>query len=233
VILKFLHSIGLTNLSDADVAKYYRARTAELSIIKRLLDFLLSLLALILFAPLFLIIALAIKITSPGPVFLIQERMGFDKRPFRMFKFRTMMFDSEEGVNGPRITMVGRFLQATSIDELPQLINVLKGNMSLVGPRPIPERIYENLGQEWRPRRFSVRPGITGLWQIQEKNSIPFEKWLQLDLQYVDHPSLWLDLKILAETVVVGLKGSGVDLLYPDGGSDKLEERLWIEKTAA
>jgi lipopolysaccharide/colanic/teichoic acid biosynthesis glycosyltransferase len=111
--------------------------------------------------------------------------------------------------NDPRLTPVGKFLRKTSIDELPQLFNVLKGDMSLVGPRPLPLRDYQGFNQDWQRRRFSVRPGITCLWQINGRSSIPFEKWMELDMEYIDHWSLGLDFKILAETIPAVLKGSG------------------------
>jgi hypothetical protein len=142
------------------------------------------------------------------------------------FKFRTMVVGAEqkqaelEHLNevagpvfkikcDPRVTLVGRFLRKTSIDELPQLFNVLKGEMSLVGPRPLPVRDYEGFDQDWHRRRFSVRPGLTCLWQISGRSSIAFDKWMELDMQYIDEWSLWLDLKILAGTIPAALKGAG------------------------
>ena len=111
--------------------------------------------------------------------------------------------------NDPRLTPVGKFLRKTSIDELPQLFNVLKGDMSLVGPRPLPVRDYQGFHQDWQRRRFSVRPGITCLWQVNGRSSIPFEKWMELDMEYIDHWSLGLDFKILAKTIPAVLKGTG------------------------
>lgn len=194
--------------------------------VKRLFDFALSLMALVALAPLFLIVALFIKLTSPGPVFFVQKRMGLGKRRFALHKFRTMVVDAEARLreiehlnevsgpvfkikNDPRITTVGKFLRKTSIDELPQLINVFRGEMSLVGPRPLPVRDYEGFDQDWQRRRFSVRPGITCLWQVNGRSSIPFEKWMELDMEYIDKWSLWLDLKILAQTIPAVLRGSG------------------------
>ena len=143
-----------------------------------------------------------------------------------MFKFRTMIANAESVQeklghlnemsgpvfkikNDPRITPLGRALRKTSIDELPQLFNVLKGDMSLVGPRAMSVRDYRLFSEDWQRRRFSVRPGITCLWQVKGRNEIPFEEWMQLDMQYIDGWSLWLDLKILALTIPAVLRGVG------------------------
>jgi exopolysaccharide biosynthesis polyprenyl glycosylphosphotransferase len=193
---------------------------------KRLFDIVGSLLFLTALAPLFLCVALLIKLTSPGPVFFAQKRVGLNKREFTMFKFRTMIPDAESAQeklahlnemsgpvfkikNDPRITPLGRALRKTSIDELPQLFNVLKGDMSLVGPRAMSVRDYRLFSEDWQRRRFSVRPGITCLWQVQGRNQIPFEQWMQLDMQYIDGWSLWLDLKILALTIPAVFRGVG------------------------
>jgi exopolysaccharide biosynthesis polyprenyl glycosylphosphotransferase len=193
---------------------------------KRLIDFTVSGAALIFLAPLFTVVAILIKLNSSGPVFFIQKRIGLSKRQFSLFKFRTMVPDAEaklreiEHLNevtgpvfkikhDPRITPIGEFLRKTSIDELPQLINVFRGEMSLVGPRPLPVRDYQGFDQDWQRRRFSVRPGITCLWQVGGRSSIPFEKWMELDMEYIDKWSLWLDLKILAQTIPAVLRGSG------------------------
>jgi exopolysaccharide biosynthesis polyprenyl glycosylphosphotransferase len=193
---------------------------------KRVLDIAVSFILLILLAPVFVIIALLIRLWSDGPVLFRQERVGLNKRRFLIFKFRTMVPNAEkilaelEGQNevsgpvfkireDPRITPIGKVLRRTSIDELPQLFNVLKGDMSLVGPRPLPVRDYEGFNEDWQRRRFSVRPGITCLWQISGRSSIPFEQWMRMDLQYMDEWSLWLDVKILAQTLSAVLKGSG------------------------
>jgi lipopolysaccharide/colanic/teichoic acid biosynthesis glycosyltransferase len=156
----------------------------------------------------------------------VQERVGLNKRKFRMYKFRTMVANAEkqqldlEKLNesdgpvfkikqDPRITRLGKYLRKASIDELPQLLNVLKGDMSLVGPRPLPLRDYQGFDQAWLHRRFSVRPGITCLWQVHGRSTTTFGRWMELDMQYIDSWSLWLDLKILAKTLPAVFAGRG------------------------
>jgi exopolysaccharide biosynthesis polyprenyl glycosylphosphotransferase len=185
---------------------------------KRIIDLTVSTAALLLCAPLFAIVALAIKLDSPGPVFFVQERVGFSKRRFRMVKFRTMSIDAEARMeelehlneksgpifkikNDPRITRVGKWLRKTSIDELPQLINVLVGDMSVVGPRPLSVRDAVRMEEAWQKRRFSVKPGLTCLWQVSGRSNLSFEQWMQLDLEYIDHWSLKLDASILLRTI--------------------------------
>jgi exopolysaccharide biosynthesis polyprenyl glycosylphosphotransferase len=196
------------------------------TVLKRAFDVLVSAALLALLSPLLLITALLIKLTSPGPVFFVQQRVGFNKRPIGVHKFRTMVVNAEQRLaevahlnevsgpvfkikNDPRLTPLGRFLRTTSIDELPQLFDVLVGNMSLVGPRPLPLRDYQGFDQDWHRRRFSVRPGITCLWQVNGRSSLPFEKWMELDMQYIDHWSLALDFKILMRTIPAVLRGTG------------------------
>jgi exopolysaccharide biosynthesis polyprenyl glycosylphosphotransferase len=195
-------------------------------VIKRLVDIVVSTAMTLLLLPVFLLTALLIRLTSSGPVFFVQKRLGLNKRHFGIYKFRTMVVDAEKRIkevehlnevsgpvfkikNDPRITPIGKFLRKTSIDELPQLFNVLKGDMSLVGPRPLPLRDYEGFSEDWQRRRFSVRPGVTCLWQIGGRSSVSFEEWMELDLQYIDKWSLLLDLKILIKTIPAVLKGSG------------------------
>jgi len=194
--------------------------------IKRILDFTISSILMALFLPLFVVAAILVKLTSPGPVLFAQKRLGLNKRHFNVYKFRTMVADAEKRLhevehlnqvsgpvfkvwNDPRITPIGRFLRKTSIDELPQLFNVLRGDMSLVGPRPLPVRDYEGFSKDWQRRRLSVKPGITCLWQVRGRSSIPFEKWMELDLQYIDKWSLWLDFEILLRTIPAVIRGSG------------------------
>jgi exopolysaccharide biosynthesis polyprenyl glycosylphosphotransferase len=171
--------------------------------------------------------ALAIKLTSPGPVLFRQRRCGLNGRPFTMLKFRSMVSDAEQRrvelealnemsgpvfklTNDPRITPVGRWLRKWSIDELPQLLNVLRGEMSLVGPRPLPVDEVERFDDPSHRRRLSVKPGITCLWQVSGRNEVrDFRDWVRLDLEYIDNWSLWLDLKILFRTVPVVLVGTG------------------------
>ena len=193
---------------------------------KRLLDIFVSALLLFLLAPIFLLVAFLIRLDASGPVFFAQDRVGLNKRRFRMYKFRTMVGDAEKRQseleslneadgpvfkikNDPRITPLGRYLRKASIDELPQLLNVLKGDMSLVGPRPLPLRDYQGFEQDWVRRRFSVRPGITCLWQVNGRSSVSFKEWMELDLHYVDHWSFWLDVKLIFKTIPAVLRGVG------------------------
>ena len=224
--LKLSHSGAEELEGHSSITHYTGAIDGWPVVMKRILDFSLALIALIAVSPIMLLAAAAIKLSSPGPVLFSQKRIGQNKRKFTIYKFRSMSVDAEHKMqqlehlneltgpvfkikHDPRITPVGRFLRKTSIDELPQLINVLRGDMSLVGPRPMSIRDFELFSEDWHRRRFSVRPGITCLWQVNGRNSIPFEKWMELDMQYIDKWSLWLDVKILARTIPAVLKGLG------------------------
>ena len=182
---------------------------------KRWLDAILSFAFLILSSPLLLLAALAIRLTSRGPIFFRQTRVGQSGKLFRIFKLRTMIVvddatgSSITAAHDPRITPVGRWLRRTKLDELPQLINVLRGDMSLVGPRPLPIRDYQGFDEDWVRRRFSVRPGITCLWQVNGRSSVSFQRWMELDLHYIDHWSLWLDVKVIFKTIPAVFKGVG------------------------
>lgn len=194
-------------------------------LVKAILDRILAAAGLIVSFPILLVAALLIKLTSPGPILFIQERGGLNGRPFPMLKFRTMGVGAEaeralllhanqmDGpvfkiADDPRVTAVGRILRRTSIDELPQLVNVLLGHMSLVGPRPLPLVETRELTGVHR-RRLSVKPGITGLWQVSGRNDLTFDEWMALDLQYIDSWSLGLDLAILLRTLPALVSGRG------------------------
>ena len=197
------------------------------SLTKQMIDYIAAFTMILILSPLLLICALSVKLTSQGPIMFRQKRSGINGRPFTMFKFRSMNTNAEqrkhelEAMNemsgpvfkvssDPRITPIGRILRKYSLDELPQLINVLQGSMSLVGPRPLPEdetKRFEDLSHR---RRLSVKPGLTCLWQISGRNEVKeFSDWVRLDLEYIDNWSLWLDIKILIRTIPVVFKGSG------------------------
>ena len=195
-------------------------------VVKRCIDIAGALTGLVLFGPLMIAIAAAIKLTSPGPALFTQERYGLHKRQLRMYKFRTMVPDAEELQaelescneaqgpvfkirNDPRVTSLGRVLRKTSLDELPQFFNVLSGNMSLVGPRPLPKRDVSRFDDAALMRRFSVKPGLTCLWQVNGRSNADFEHWIALDLKYIDEWSLLLDIAILARTVPAVIRGTG------------------------
>jgi exopolysaccharide biosynthesis polyprenyl glycosylphosphotransferase len=225
-----------TNLSQTSLDDFYGRpmlvfrSTPEASwqaLVKEILDFAGAALLLILTSPIFLAAALAIRLTSPGPILFRQMRSGLNGRPFTMLKFRSMITDAEQlkqelaalnEMDGPvfklsedpRVTSVGRIIRRFSIDELPQLINVLRGEMSLVGPRPLPVDEVKRFDDFAHRRRLSVRPGLTCLWQVSGRNNVKdFKDWVRLDLEYIDNWSLWLDVKILLRTVPVVLLGTG------------------------
>jgi exopolysaccharide biosynthesis polyprenyl glycosylphosphotransferase len=193
---------------------------------KRLIDLIFSATTIAALLPILAIIAVAIKLTSPGPILFSQERLGLGKRRFRIFKFRTMVANAEALMDqlqhlnqtdgptfklrqDPRITPIGGFLRKSSLDELPQLFNVFLGEMSLVGPRPLPLRDYRGFSEDWHRRRFTVKPGITCLWQVNGRSSVGFDRWMELDMDYIDRWSLWLDFKILIQTIPAVMRGSG------------------------
>ena len=195
-------------------------------LLKRLLDCALSVVLLIVLSPILILVAFMVRLSSAGPILFQQKRLGLHRRQFVMFKFRTMIPSAEKlqdafiGLNemsgpvfkirnDPRITPLGKILRKTSLDELPQLWNVLRGEMSLVGPRAMSVRDYGLFPQDWQRRRFSVQPGITCLWQVNGRNTVGFDTWMEMDMEYIDRWSLWLDLKILARTVPAVIKGSG------------------------
>jgi exopolysaccharide biosynthesis polyprenyl glycosylphosphotransferase len=193
--------------------------------VKRLIDIVASFTALVLLSPLLIATALAVKLSSRGPMLFKQLRVGLHGRPFHMLKFRSMVANAEElkarlaaqnEQNGPvfkmrrdpRVTRVGRFIRKFSIDELPQLVNVLRGEMSIVGPRPpVPSEVAKY--EAWQRRRFSVRPGLTCVWQVSGRNKISFEDWMLLDMRYIDHWSLSQDIQLILKTFPVVFTGRG------------------------
>ncbi|MBZ5567606.1 MAG: sugar transferase [Acidobacteriia bacterium] len=194
--------------------------------VKRLLDLAMGIVVLFFAWPLLALIAIAIQLDSRGPVFFVQERIGQNKRRFRMYKFRTMMegadrmqeqlehLNEAQGPifkisNDPRVTRVGRFLRKTSLDEVPQIFNIVRGEMSFVGPRPMSLRDVDLFDRGIQRKRFSVKPGLTCIWQVSGRSQLPFSKWLELDLYYIENWSLGLDFKILLKTIPAVLKGTG------------------------
>ena len=188
-------------------------------LLKRSLDIIGSLIGLVLLSPIFFIVSVLIKIESNGPILFMQKRVGLNGKEFNMYKFRSMVVNAEElkeklknknEMSGPmfkikddpRITKVGKFIRKTSIDELPQLVNGLKGEMSLVGPRPsLPNEVREF--EKWMLRRLDVKPGITCFWQVMGRNKIGFEDWMKLDIKYVNERGFWLDIKLIFKTFFV------------------------------
>ena len=187
--------------------------------IKRLIDIICSFVGILVLSPLFIIIAIIVKFTSKGPIFFSQKRVGRNGKEFDMYKFRSMVVNAEElkeklaaqnEMSGPmfkmkddpRVTKVGKFIRKTSIDELPQLWNILKGDMSLVGPRPsLPKEVAQF--EDWMYKRLEVKPGLTCYWQVSGRNNIDFEDWMKLDIRYVEERNLWIDIKLIFKTVGV------------------------------
>lgn len=204
--------------------------------VKRAFDFVCSLVMIIVLSPIFLVIAAAVKLSSPGKAVFTQERMGKDGKRFNIYKFRTMKNPPEGtySVNGvlhkpngeilepshTRITKVGRFLRSTSLDELMQLFNILNGTMSFVGPRPTLPYQADNYTEDQK-RRFCVRPGVTGMAQVNGRNNLTWTEKIKFDLQYIDNFSLLLDLKILFATVLVVLKKDSIDFTKEDSLTSK------------
>lgn len=194
-------------------------------VIKRFMDLAISVMGLIILSPIFLVIAMVIKLTTAGPVIYRQKRLGINGAPFTMYKFRSMVHNAEgkkeqlsskNEVTGPafkmksdpRITPIGAYIRKYSIDEFPQLFNVIKGEMSLIGPRPpLPEEVKQYSDKHWR--RMDVRPGMTGLWQVSGRSDLTFDEWINLDIQYIERWSIALEFKIILKTIPVVIKGSG------------------------
>lgn len=193
--------------------------------LKRLMDIVCSLLALVCLSPLLVIVAFAIKLESKGPVVFSQKRIGKDGKVFYMYKFRSMVVDAEKVLedlvdnneadgpvfkikDDPRVTKVGKFIRKYSIDELLQLVNILKGDMTIVGPRPaLPNEVAEY--DDFAKQRLLVKPGLTCYWQVMGRSDISFEEWMKLDAKYIEEMSLWLDVKLILKTIPAVLKGDG------------------------
>lgn len=222
---KILQNMHIEEFEDEHVVTLFRESMLLQLFVKRVIDGTISLSIIIILCPLFLLISLLIKVTSRGPVIFAQNRVGMNQRVFTLYKFRSMVNDAEEKKcelsnlnecdgpvfkikNDPRVTRIGRFIRKTSIDELPQLFNVLIGEMSLVGPRPpLPDEVKK---YDWMFRkRLCVKPGITCIWQISGRNNISFDRWMQMDNDYIDNWSIFLDLQILIKTIPAVIFGRG------------------------
>jgi exopolysaccharide biosynthesis polyprenyl glycosylphosphotransferase len=217
---------AVSHVGDVPLLTHFRGTSNYPQLLaKRLLDIAVAAPALLLLLPLFALLAVAVRLDSPGPVFFRQTRVGLHGRQFSMVKFRSMrvgaqvpqqapgLVNERDGLafkmrNDPRITRVGRWIRRFHVDELPQLLNVLVGDMSLVGPRPLP--VHEAVGHEWwQRRRLTVPPGLTCFWQLKDDPSIPFQQWMRMDMDYIDRWSFWLDLKILLQTFGTLARGRG------------------------
>lgn len=214
-----MNNVGSTDIVDNEKIRLY-------SIIKKIMDLILSLIGLILLIPVFLILAILVKLDSKGPVFYAHTRKGKNRSDIKIYKFRTMYSNSDEIFesfsdeqkeeyyknfkldNDPRVTKIGDFLRRTSLDEIPQLINVLKGDLSLVGPRPIVEKEICKYGQ-YADKLFSVIPGITGYWQSHGRSDTSYEERIEMDMYYIDNKSILLDIKIMFKTVISVIKKEG------------------------
>jgi len=220
-----MDKLHLEEFGNEFVITLFREQMLLQLLLKRIADIIISIVVIICTLPLTLAVGIIIKLTSKGPVFFGQKRFGMNKRPFTLYKFRSMVADAEElkaalaaknEMDGPafkikddpRITKIGRFIRKMSIDELPQLINVLRGEMSLVGPRPpLPDEVEQ---YEWLFRkRLSIKPGLTCIWQVSGRNDVSFEEWMEMDRQYVENWSLSLDAKILLKTIPTVLLAKG------------------------
>ncbi|WP_111931047.1 sugar transferase [Clostridium tertium] len=215
-----LGGYALSNINlDINVEVSRKESRLIYNLSKRLIDVIASFIGLILLSPILVVVGILIKLESKGPMVFTQKRVGKDGKEFDMYKLRSMIVNAEEikeklkeqnEMSGPmfkmkddpRITKVGKFIRKTSIDELPQLLNVLKGEMSLVGPRPsLPNEVKEF--ESWMLKRLDVKPGLTCYWQVMGRNNIDFEEWMQLDVKYVNERSLWLDIKLIVKTFFV------------------------------
>ncbi len=228
VLLNFLPQISkvyLERLGSKPLLTFSGTPEDESLVLKRVIDFLMALIAVVALSPLFLILAVLVKLTSPGPILFSQIRCGLGGRKFTLYKFRSMRADADllreelEALNevdgpvfkirnDPRCTPIGRFMRKFSLDELPQLVNIIKGDMSFVGPRPpLPEEVEKY--ERWQRRRLRMQPGLTCLWALEGRSKLSFRRWMELDLEYIDHWSMLLDWKIILKTIPIVLVGRG------------------------
>lgn len=206
-------------IEEQEIIQIERKESTLYKVSKRALDVIASFLGLVILSPILLIVAILIKLESKGPAIFAQSRIGLNGKEFKMYKFRSMVQNAEELKeklakqnemsgpmfkikNDPRVTKVGKFIRKTSIDELPQLLNILKGDMTLVGPRPSLPREVEKF-ESWMLKRLEVKPGLTCYWQVSGRNNIDFYEWMKLDLKYVNDMGFWLDIKLIFKTVTV------------------------------
>lgn len=206
-------------IEEQEIIQIERKESTLYKVSKRALDVIASFLGLVILSPILSIVAILIKLESKGPAIFAQSRIGLNGKEFKMYKFRSMVQNAEELKeklakqnemsgpmfkikNDPRVTKVGKFIRKTSIDELPQLLNILKGDMTLVGPRPSLPREVEKF-ESWMLKRLEVKPGLTCYWQVSGRNNIDFYEWMKLDLKYVNDMSFWLDIKLIFKTVAV------------------------------
>ncbi|MDB1941595.1 sugar transferase [Clostridium tertium] len=206
-------------IEEQEIIQIERKESTLYKVSKRALDVIASFLGLVILSPILLIVAILIKLESKGPAIFSQSRIGLNGKEFKMYKFRSMVQNAEElkeklakqnemsgpmfkMKNDPRVTKVGKFIRKTSIDELPQLLNILKGDMTLVGPRPSLPREVEKF-ESWMLKRLEVKPGLTCYWQVSGRNNIDFYEWMKLDLKYVNDMGFWLDIKLIFKTVTV------------------------------
>jgi lipopolysaccharide/colanic/teichoic acid biosynthesis glycosyltransferase len=212
--------------NEIHLKKDVRCNYKNKMMLKRIFDLIVTIPLLILLSPIFLIVSILIKLESPGPIFFTQDRVGFNKKTFKMIKFRSMVHNAERYIkdlehlneavgpifkikNDPRVTRIGKFIRKTSIDELPQLVNVLLGNMCLIGPRPMSIRDVNRFNHSSHLRRFNVQPGIACLREVSGRSNLSFDRWVELDLEYIDCWSFWLDIKIFAKLIPAVIRGDG------------------------
>lgn len=213
-----METLKLNHSEEVDLSNRYE-KSKQYYVLKRMIDIFGSVIGIILLSPIMVIVTIIIKMESKGPLIFAQERVGLNGKVFKMYKFRSMVQNAEELLkdlkdknemsgpmfkikDDPRITNIGRFIRKTSIDELPQLFNVLKGEMSLVGPRPnLPREV--DLFNDYHRQKLLVKPGLTCYWQVMGRNNIDFEEWMRLDIKYLQERSLWLDIKLIFRTFFV------------------------------